>query len=1486
MATNLSDLGLPTEAELQALEKELDAQVNSLLGTPQESSVEADPSPIDFDNFFKPLDPNSEEYKEEANSWSNRLGSSVDSVYSMFNEGLGLLADQLGADETAASFRADAAQNLKDRAARPQPEITASLTESVDNISEDIKNDEYLEAAGKVATTVKATFAEAIPSLAPAVGGLAAARALSPFLAAIPVVGAPLALLTNIILTFGSGYLMMSGEGYKRAKELGADETESKTAGVVSGIGGGILDRFFAGAALKGLTQTLGRKEVTNRIAEQTSKEAAEEIMDKGLKAASIDVLKSGLKQAGKLGGIGALTEGAQAANTEIAANIAAGTMPELANFSKKIVDEAALGLVGGGGLGGVMGALTPQARREAKLKAEELKRTQEELKKETGKEFDSKVVNAATDLDVSDTLDEGSVSTPANNVVKRSISFLKEAASTNPLTAKLYNQLGDYFNNVSVLAGDGLKQSADTFNVAVQEQAKEYKLPFTRSIEKNINEGIARILRGQSLNMDKYKGKNGEKQIEIINKLAKNADLDQDGNPIEDTEGPLRKLLNDTRDNLEETGVEIEFITDYLTQSYKIPMTGFGRSKAKRKFVAILKNNKATDPKVRKALALNAEEIVENITSNNGTYTPDAEVNLFDTPQQGEDLSTVKKGFELERTIPPEVVLELDEAGLVNNDAQAIINKYIIGAARRTEIQKLRNNFNDKADQLGLNPVEIERTLEIFQALQNNYKRGFFTQNPFLKKANEFAVTAGYLTTLPFAGIVSLSEPILVLSRVSPKHAIWGAIKASKVSLDKAIRSIRPKYPISDLENSFNSIQQTADLAMTDVIRDIGDTSVNRRITDAFFKATLLSQVTQFSRQMASVAVSQQLQEDILLVSDEFKTNKPTAAGNKARKRLNEQGLKNLFSGKRITTKGVKYPEGKKGKEPTEKQLAKYESDLAIQEQEVAGEIDLPIVEQEAIAWAESNITEEQAIAQFKLLGQPITDEVVTQRFGVEGEPPLIIKKALTKTIDEIIMSPNVVNRPLWMSNPNLALIAQLKGFMMVFGNTIAPKVYKEVIKPLMPVHMKREGGIGVNIPTAITRPVETFDGTFKYGLTFALLLSAMYGTQIMKNAIRYEDADDSPLADLEDSELMFKLLQQSNLLGFGNVLISAAESEKYGQSPISTALGPVAGKIEQLIRGLYNLKDGRPRSLANWLAKNTPFTGGLGTERRADVPIVGTDAFEEYLESFLDTLDMAEGGSIAEKLPNRRGSFVLPSIEDLRKREMELVEDKNITVTPVEFAPVLPNVIPEVEDNSRIAPLPLEKPPVPEDNSRIAPLPPEKSEFARKAQETNALAFNKVKGYEGFKKKRYLDSKNKPTIGIGHLIKSDTIKKLMSIGYSKEDAKKIKLGKKEMTEEKVNELFQKDLPTYITSTQKLINNYESLSPSLRSELIQLNYRGDLRQGKKTRKLINAGKFKEAAKEILNNKEYKDLKSKGIDNSITDRLEAARDALLAEGTK
>ena len=167
MATNLfnSDF-FPTEAEIQALDKELQAEVDNLFGIEQPSTSSSTPVPDTF-SFIKPLDPSSEEYKDIANSLSNRVGSSLDSLYSMFNEGFGLLADQLGADETAASFRSDAAQNLKDRADRPQPEITGSVVETAGKISDDMADGQFADAVDKGVTGTKALLAEALPALAP-----------------------------------------------------------------------------------------------------------------------------------------------------------------------------------------------------------------------------------------------------------------------------------------------------------------------------------------------------------------------------------------------------------------------------------------------------------------------------------------------------------------------------------------------------------------------------------------------------------------------------------------------------------------------------------------------------------------------------------------------------------------------------------------------------------------------------------------------------------------------------------------------------------------------------------------------------------------------------------------------------------------------------------------------------------------------------------------------------------------------------------------------------------------------------------------------------------------------------------------------------------------------------------------------------------------------------------------------------------------------
>jgi hypothetical protein len=112
-------------------------------------------------------------------------------------------------------------------------------------------------------------------------------------------------------------------------------------------------------------------------------------------------------------------------------------------------------------------------------------------------------------------------------------------------------------------------------------------------------------------------------------------------------------------------------------------------------------------------------------------------------------------------------------------------------------------------------------------------------------------------------------------------------------------------------------------------------------------------------------------------------------------------------------------------------------------------------------------------------------------------------------------------------------------------------------------------------------------------------------------------------------------------------------------------------------------------------------------------------------------------------------------------------------------------------------------------------------------------------IAGYEGFKDKAYqLEGEEHYTIGYGH--------------YGKDVAKDQRITKDEA----------KDL---------LIKDVESRTSSW--------FRGSLVQSKKTRKLINEGKFKEAADEFLNNEEYRTAKEKGKEG-IRGRMEATANAL------
>ena len=113
---------------------------------------------------------------------------------------------------------------------------------------------------------------------------------------------------------------------------------------------------------------------------------------------------------------------------------------------------------------------------------------------------------------------------------------------------------------------------------------------------------------------------------------------------------------------------------------------------------------------------------------------------------------------------------------------------------------------------------------------------------------------------------------------------------------------------------------------------------------------------------------------------------------------------------------------------------------------------------------------------------------------------------------------------------------------------------------------------------------------------------------------------------------------------------------------------------------------------------------------------------------------------------------------------------------------------------------------------------------------------------------------------------------------GYYKDD-KGIETGGVGQTGKWKKKSFTETFKAHAKDAERLINNFKALPETLQAEFIQGAYRGDVQQSPKMRSLFNSGKFKEASEELLNNKDYKDRKSKK-DDGVTRRIEALSKAI------
>ena len=184
--------------------------------------------------------------------------------------------------------------------------------------------------------------------------------------------------------------------------------------------------------------------------------------------------------------------------------------------------------------------------------------------------------------------------------------------------------------------------------------------------------------------------------------------------------------------------------------------------------------------------------------------------------------------------------------------------------------------------------------------------------------------------------------------------------------------------------------------------------------------------------------------------------------------------------------------------------------------------------------------------------------------------------------------------------------------------------------------------------------------------------------------------------------------------------------------------------------------------------------------------------------------------------------------------------------------------------------------KPEVKEEKEEEVEVEVESDDGGPAGEPTRDDAFiNIIKYYEG-----------KPILKARKPVKGDPY----TIGYGRTRDLKGKPITKDtkITEEEADQMLREDLGTRMKEIKRAYPDFESYPAELQLQITQSYYRGTLtpKHSPKTRRLINQGKFKEAATEFLDNEEYRTAKKKGR-AGIRDRMEDVAQALRnMENTK
>lgn len=588
-----------------------------------------------------------------------------------------------------------------------------------------------------------------------------------------------------------------------------------------------------------------------------------------------------------------------------------------------------------------------------------------------------------------------------ADTLLNRSTASLERIRDNTKTGKDAYslNRILRGFGDVET--GTGEFQSDSSFNTKKHNYVGELLTPFGNIRDKWTN---AYPLVGQfggkiGKNIDKYFGQSLEAKVdaklkgEVARELGakKMAELEKD---IVKVKKIQKKVFNSLAKTLGKDGLKINFQKDYLTR-------GIDRDAVKANkqgFLDALEN----DVHIEGTKDATTGEIIETAEQVREKIYNDILNDIDPSVQTSEQIRKVKT-----RTGTGRPTFEKSRDGRWNNlpeefrkkSAFESVGDYLLNASTRlasadafgaNSANRLNDDVNNLLESGAITNTEAQKMWDMYDAVHHVYKRPQDDIGRTRQLAYKTIATAAAVKYLGMATISSITEPAWIGQRVGFTNMLKALPAISMTALSGIKRSVYAggvgKRPSTSFGRDLIRLMGFAvDPAMNEKVQKLmaGD---RNEFLGVYFRTPaglFLTQYTNFVRTWSAVA-------------------------------------------------GLKMIEG---------QAKKLNRLKGNKKQRLVQEL------------RENGMTIEDFAAMYRAGGNKIDilndtwlDTNITKSDGTQTRVRDLMVPWLRKITTDVALEPTATNRPLWMSNPDMQLLAQLKSFPILFGNTIAKRAIRKM--------------------------------------------------------------------------------------------------------------------------------------------------------------------------------------------------------------------------------------------------------------------------------------------------------------------------------------------------------------------------------------------------------------------------------------------------------